>query len=137
MCWRVRKPLLSHFFFFSSSLFITRAIAVGSAMDAMRDTIQCDGVSRIVWKWQGCTQRGFRCRGSSMMIVLAHGVLSSHSNPSKYLSTLTIALEPPISLALSTKASCASFPLTSARYSVVSCTVNVRSWMHHQDCRKH
>ena len=42
-------------------------------------------------------------------------------------STLTIALEPPLNLALSTKAPCASFPLMSARYSVVSCTVNVRS----------
>ena len=80
-----------------------------------RHTIRCDGVSRIVWKWQGCTQRKFRCRGSSVMIVLAHGVLSSHSNPSKYLCTLTMALEPPLSLALSTKASCASFALTSAR----------------------
>ena len=63
------------------------------------------------------------------MMVLAHGVLSSDSNPSKYLCTLTMALELPLSLALSTKASCASFPLTSARYSVVSCTVNVRSWI--------
>ena len=61
------------------------------------------------------------------MIVLAHGVLSSHSNPSKYLCTLTMALEPSLSLALSTKASCASFLLTSARYGVVFCTVNVRS----------
>ena len=42
-------------------------------------------------------------------------------------STLTIVLELPLSLALSTKASCAPFPLMSARYSVVSCTVNMRS----------
>ena len=34
-------------------------------------------------------------------------------------STLTIALEPPLSLALSTKASCTSFPLASRRYGVV------------------
>ena len=58
------------------------------------------------------------------MMVLAHGVLSNHSNPSKYLS---MVLEPLLSLALSTKAPCASFPLTSARYGVVLCTVNVRS----------
>ena len=128
MCWRVQKPLLSHFFFFSSNLFITRAIAVGSADRChARHTIRCDGVSPIVWKWQGCTQRRFRCRGSSVMIVLAHGILSSHSNPSKYLCTLIMALEPPLNLALSTKSSCASFPLTSARYGVVFCTVNVRS----------
>ena len=42
-------------------------------------------------------------------------------------STLTIALEPPLSLALSTKESRASFPLMSVQYIVVSCTVNVRS----------
>ena len=47
--------------------------------------------------------------------------------PPNISSTLTIALEPSLSLALSTKASCASFQLMSARYGVVSCTVNVRS----------
>ena len=49
-----------------------------------RHTIRYDGVSRIVWKWQGCTQRRFRCRGSSVMIVLAHGVLSSPFQISLY-----------------------------------------------------
>ena len=61
------------------------------------------------------------------MIVLAHGVLSSHS---KSLCTLTIALEPPLTLALSTKTSCDLFPLTGARYGVVVCTDNHALWDH-------
>ena len=44
-----------------------------------------------------------------MVLVLAHGILSNRLNPPKSLCTLTTALErePPLSLALSTKASCA------------------------------
>ena len=68
-----KKPPLSLFFFFPSNLFITRALA-GSAMECRALFCNSKDARNV-----GPGVEEFQC---SVMIVLAHGVLSSHSNPS-------------------------------------------------------